>query len=126
MLARSLNEIYENLRDFVVYDEGKGIIGCVGLHISWEDLAEIKSLAVKEERRRQGIGGRLLDAVLEEAKALEIARVFVLTYEPEFFKKYGFLEVDKLQLPHKIWNECINCIKFPNCTEVALTRTVTL
>lgn len=130
MLPRSLNEIYENIRDFWVYEsspskEGRGegnggIVGCVALHITWEDLAEIKSLAVKEEYKKRGIGKTLLTECMEDAKKLGIKKVFALSYMPEYFKKFGFKEVPKEQLPHKIWGECIKCPKFPNCGEISL------
>lgn len=130
MLPRSLNEIYENIRDFWVYEPGPskegrgegngGIAGCVALHITWEDLAEIKSLAVKEEYKKRGIGKTLLTECIEDAKRLGVKKVFALSYMPEYFKKFGFKEVPKEQLPHKIWGECIKCPKFPNCGEISL------
>jgi len=122
MLPRSLNEIYENLRDFWVIEEGNKVIGCVALHVSWEDLAEIRSLAVAENRQGQGIGRKLILACLAEAKELGAKRVFALTYKPNFFKKLGFKKVSHSQLPHKIWAECIKCCKFPNCQEIALLK----
>ncbi|MDD5166247.1 MAG: N-acetyltransferase [Candidatus Omnitrophica bacterium] len=122
MLPRSLNEIYENLRDFWVIEEGNKVIGCVALHVSWEDLAEIRSLAVAENRQGQGIGKKLILACLAEAKELGAKRVFALTYKPNFFKKLGFKKVSHSQLPHKIWAECIKCCKFPNCQEIALLK----
>ena len=120
MLPRSINELYENIRDFWVYVEDGKIFGCAALHVSWEDLAEVKSLAVEESKQSKGIGRRLLSTCLEEAKNLKIKKVFALTFKPEFFKKYGFKKIDKSKLPHKIWSECIKCSKFPDCDEVAL------
>jgi len=120
MLPRSLNEIYENLRDYFVYEENGEILGTFALHILWEDLAEIKSLAVEEAQQNRGIGSSLVKEAFSEAKALNIKRVFVLTYKPEFFQKLGFKEIDKSRLPQKIWGECINCAKFPDCQEMAL------
>lgn len=124
MMPRSLNEIYENLRDFWVYnDKHYGILGCAALHIvGWEGLAEIKSLAVKQEHQRQGMGSALLKACLEEAKRLNLERVFALSYKPKFFKKFGFKVVNKAKLPHKVWAECCNCPKFPDCGEIALIK----
>lgn len=124
MLPRSLSELYENIRDFFVYEEGGKILGCCALHIVWEDLGEVKSLAVEESHKAKGIGKKLLFACLEEVKALKIKKIFVLTYETDFFKKYGFKELEKHQLPHKIWSECLNCVKFPNCEEQALILTL--
>jgi len=120
MLERSLNEIYENIRDYFVFINSEEIIGTVALHICWEDLGEIKALAVKERFQEKGIGVRLVKRALTEAKALKLKKVFALTYVPEFFRKLGFREIDKKSLPQKIWGECVNCVKFPNCTETAL------
>lgn len=122
MLARSLNELYENLRDFWVFQENKKIIGCCALHISWDDLAEIKSFAVVKDKQRKGIGVKLLSACLSEAKQLGARKIFALTYQPGYFKKFGFKRVKHSHLPHKIWAECINCPKFPNCQEIALLK----
>jgi len=124
MLPRSLNELYENLRDFWVYEVNKKIVGCCALHVSWEDLAEIKSLAVQKDRQKKGIGKELILAALSEAEELGAERIFVLTYQPEYFKGFGFKRVKNSSLPHKIWAECINCCKFPNCQEVALLKTL--
>jgi len=120
MLARSLSEIYENIRDYFVVRQGERVIACVALHVSWSDLAEIKSLTVAEDYQKQGIGDQLVEACLKEAKELGIPTVFCLTYKPAFFEKSGFSQVDKAELPHKVWGECYRCPKFPNCDEVAL------
>lgn len=124
MLPRSLNELYENLRDFWVIEENKTIAGCCALHVSWDDLVEIKSLAVAKGRQNKGVGAELVNACLSEAKQLGAKKVFVLTYEPEYFKKFGFKKVRHEDLPHKIWAECINCCKFPDCDEIALLKTL--
>ncbi len=120
MLPRPLSEIYENIRDYFVVRQGEQVIACSALHISWVDLAEIKSLAVTEDHQKQGIGDQLAEYCLKEADNLGIATVFCLTYIPEFFKKCGFSQVDKSELPHKVWGECYRCPKFPNCDESAL------
>lgn len=120
MLPRTLNELYENLRDFCVYENNGAIVGVCALHISWDGLAEIRSLAVRRENARQGIGSALVAYCLDEARHLGAERVFVLTYQERFFGKLGFLPVDKKELPHKIWTDCLNCVKFPNCDESAL------
>lgn len=120
MLPRALNDLYENIRDFFIY-EGQGIIkGVCALHILWEDLAEIRSLVVKEEYQKIGIGKNLIKRCIKEAKELGIKKVFALTYQPDFFKKLGFIEIDKTRLPHKIWGECVKCHKFPECDEYAV------
>jgi len=120
MLPRALNELYEHLRDFHVYEENGSLIGVCALHVSWDGLAEIRSLAVRQDRLKRGIGAELVRQCLHEAVDLQVTRVFVLTYQSEFFKKLGFTEVDKKELPHKIWTDCLNCVKFPNCDESSL------
>jgi amino-acid N-acetyltransferase len=120
MLQRTLNEIYEHLRDFHVYIEDSTIVGVCALHVSWDGLAEIRSLAVRPDRVKQGIGRSLVLQSLAEAEMLGVKRVFVLTYQNGFFKKLGFTDVDKKELPHKIWTDCLNCVKFPNCDESSL------
>lgn len=122
MLPRSLSELYENIRDFHLYFVDGELAGCCALHISWDDLAEIKSLAVKEKFMRRGIGSALLAKCIEEAAELGLRNIFVLTYCPEFFEKHQFQRIEKHQLPHKIWYECTKCHKFPDCDEVPLIR----
>jgi len=120
MLPRPLSEIYENIRDYFVVREGERVIACAALHIFWSDLAEIKSVAVAEDSQRQGVGDQLIEACLKEAEGFGIPTVFCLTYKPAFFESFGFSQVDKMELPHKIWTECYRCPKFPNCDEIAL------
>ena len=120
MLPRSLSDIYENLRDYFVFEDGGEVIGSAAIHIMWEDLAEVRSLAVQEGRMRRGVGTQLVEACISEAIVLGIARVFALTYKPEFFERLGFRRVDKSELPHKIWTDCLKCAKFPDCDEIAL------
>jgi amino-acid N-acetyltransferase len=120
MLPRTLNEIYEHLRDFHLY-EGNGVLsGVCALHVSWDGIAEIRSLAVRQDMLKRGIGTELVKKCLAEAAELQVKRVFVLTYQADFFRKLGFADVDKKELPHKIWTDCLNCVKFPNCDESAL------
>ena len=124
MLPRSLNELYENIRDFWVYEDRGKVTGCAALHVSWDDLAEIKSLAVHKNWQGRGIGKGLISACLKEAKALGSKKVFVLTYHLKYFNKLGFKRIKHDDLPHKIWAECINCPKFPNCQEIALLKNI--
>jgi len=120
VIPRPLSELYEKVRDFFVCEDKDLIVGASALHIIWEDLAEIRSLVVSEEYQGKGIGARLVEACLEEARGLEIPRVFVLTTSPEFFKKLGFKEINKQELPQKVWADCIRCSKFPECNEIPL------
>lgn len=124
MLPRSLNELFENLRDFWIWEENNKVYGCCALHISWQDLAELKSLAVAKAKQQKGIGAQLVNACLDEAAELKAKQVFVLTYKPQYFKKFGFKKIKNSCLPHKIWVECINCAKFPNCKETALVKKI--
>ncbi|GAW94393.1 N-acetyltransferase [Calderihabitans maritimus] len=120
MLPRSLNSLCEGLRDFLVVEEAGKIVGVGALHILWTDLAEIRSLAIAPERVKNGLGLKIVRALLEEARQLGIEKVFTLTYQPGFFEKCGFHRVPKDALPQKAWKECFDCVKFPNCDEVPL------
>jgi len=122
MLPRALSDIYENLRDYFVAREEDKVHACAALHISWDDMAEIRSLAVSEEKQSQGLGRRVVEASIEEAKILDIPVLFCLTYKPSFFEKMGFHIVDKSELPRKVWSECFHCPKFPDCDEVSMIR----
>ncbi len=120
MLHRSLSELYENIRDFFVVIEDDCVVGCAGLHVSWKDLAELKSLAVDESAQGRGFGKELIRTCLNEAEEIGITRVFALTYVPALFEKNGFEVVDKAMLPRKVWTECVYCPKFPDCGEIAV------
>lgn len=120
LLARSLSELYDCVRDYYVAAPADDVLGVCALHVCWEDLAEIRSLAVRHDATRQGIGSGLVRRCLDEARELGLARVFALTYEPEWFARFGFQRVEKNSLPHKIWGDCIRCPKYPECDEVAV------
>ena len=124
LLHRTLNEVYQHLRDFVVCEADGEIVGVCALWLYWEDLAEVRSLAVHEHYGGRGLGKALVGACLEEAAALGIRRVFALTYRPGFFERLGFEALDKRELPQKIWKDCIRCAKFTCCDEVALIRRI--
>jgi len=124
MIPRSVNELYENVRDFVVAEDKSVIVGACALHVLWDDLAEVRSLAVRKESQGKGIGRKMVTSCIRDAKALGIKRVFVLTYQPDFFRKLKFKDTDKASLPQKIWGDCIRCPKFPECDEHALIRNV--
>ncbi len=120
MLHRSLNELYETIRDFCVVAVGDEIVACSALHVTWDDLAELKCVAVAESLQGTGLGRVVVEKSLAEARDLELRRVFTLTYQPIFFGKFRFQIVDRNTLPHKVWGECIKCHKFPDCHEVAM------
>ena len=120
MLARPLSEIYESIRDFFVIREGGEVVACAALHVSWSDLAEIRSVAVAENNQKKGLGAKLVAACLKEADELGIKTVFCFTYRPDFFRRHKFVDIEKMELPRKVWTDCFRCPKFPNCDETAL------
>ncbi len=122
LLPRSLNDLYDNLRDFIISQEGGVVLGVGSLHVCWEDLGEIRSLAVLPTHTRQGIGCRLVEVCENEARKLGLKRVFTLTYQEKFFAGLGYRTIDKGELPHKVWGECLKCVKFPNCDEIAMIK----
>jgi len=124
VIPRPIIELYEHVRDFFVYEEKDLIVGACALHICWEDLAEIRSLVVSEEYQGKGIGVQLVKACIEEAKVLEIPKIFALTRVPEFFEKLGFRRIEKSELPHKVWADCVRCPKFPECDEIPVIKEI--
>ncbi|MFC1574077.1 N-acetyltransferase [Candidatus Latescibacterota bacterium] len=124
MLPRPLSRLYDNVRDFSVIIADGEIAGCGSLHVMWSDLAEICAVTIREAYRGKGLGRALVGALIDDAETVGVERVFVLTYQVDFFRKLGFSDVDKSELPHKIWNDCINCVHFPDCDEIALIRSV--
>lgn len=124
LLNRSRMDMYERIRDMVVARLDGELVGMAAMHVLWEDLGEVRSLAVNPEKRGAGVGGKLLEACMQDAKELGIKKVFSLTYRPGFFEQHGFNQVEKSELPHKVWKDCLNCVTFPDCDEVALIREV--
>ncbi len=126
LLPRPLSQIYDHVRDFFVYREkaGEALLGCCALQFCWEDLAEIRSLAVAPEHVNRGIGRRLTEAALEDARAFGVRQVFTLTYRPDFFRRFGFHKIERSDLPLKIWSDCMLCVKFPDCDETAMMLTL--
>ena len=123
MLPRSRNTLYETLRDMVIAENDEGeIVGVGGLHLIWDRLAEIRTMAVSPKMTRQGIGAEIVTRLIAEGKALGVEKFFTLTYKPGFFQTLGFRTITKEELPHKVWKECIDCPKFPNCDEIAMIR----
>jgi amino-acid N-acetyltransferase len=120
MLPRALSEIYENIRDFFVIRDGERVVACAALHVYWSDLAELRGVAVAEDMQNRRLGAKLIKACIDEAREVGIPQVFCLTYRASFFERQGFRQVDKSELPRKIWSECYRCPKFPDCDEVAM------
>ncbi len=122
MLFKSYAQLFEDLRDFGVYEEGGRVLGCAALTIIWADLAEVRSLAVDESQRGKGIGRQLVEWTVEEARRLGIRKLMSLTYEQRFFEKLGFEVVQKESLPLKVWSDCVRCPKRDGCDEIAMVR----
>jgi len=120
MLFRSMADIYENLQSFLVAENDDSVVACCAIDIIWKDLAEIKSLAVHPDQKNKGIGKDLVTYAISRTKQLGIDRVFALTLEPKFFKKLGFEQIPKDQLPMKVWRDCANCPKQDHCDEIAV------
>jgi amino-acid N-acetyltransferase len=126
LLSRPLSELYDHVRDFSLYmgKEENQVLGCCALQFCWEDLAEIRSLAVVPEHRGKKIGSELTQTILDEAELFDIKKVFALTYKPAFFEKFGFIRIDRAELPLKIWSDCVICVKFPDCDEIAMMKEI--
>jgi amino-acid N-acetyltransferase len=124
MLARSRNILYESLLEFTLAEEDGVIVGIGALHLCWDALAEIRALAVAPTVIKTGVGRQIVAKLTEEARELGVQTIYALTYQPGFFAKLGFTETAKEKLSHKVWKECINCAKFPNCDETAMVKTL--
>jgi amino-acid N-acetyltransferase len=124
LLARPLSKLYDHLRDFWVFEDPdtKKVVGCCALQFCWESMAEIRSLAVAPEHTGQGIGTTLAERTIQEAFFFKIKDLFTLTYRPTFFEQFGFTVIDKKELPIKVWSDCIGCVSFPNCDEIAMLK----
>ncbi|MBF1662545.1 N-acetyltransferase [Selenomonas noxia] len=122
MLPRSRNTLYENLRDMVIAESGSEVVGVGALHIMWDRLAEVRMMAIAPAYMRRGIGTEIVRWLLDEGDALGIEKVFTLTYKPDFFRKLGFIRISREELPQKVWKECIDCPKYPNCDEIAMIK----
>ena len=121
ILFRSNNEIATNIRSYTIALKDNNIIGYGALHIHTDSLAEIRSLVVSKDFQGQGVGKKIVQALLSEAKELNLKDIFTLTYKEDFFKKLGFRVIPKESLPEqKIWADCIKCKHFPVCNEVSL------
>ena len=122
MLKRPKALLYERLREFIIVENQDEIIAVGALTIIWKDLAEVRSLAVKDTYKGQGLGKSVVEKLVEEARELGIEKVFALTYQADFFSKLGFVVTEKETMPQKVWKDCINCHKFPNCDETAMIK----
>ena len=122
MLPRSRNTLYENLRDMVIAESGSEVVGVGALDIMWDRLAEVRMMAIAPAYMRRGIGTEIVRWLLDEGDALGIEKVFTLTYKPDFFRKLGFIRISREELPQKVWKECIDCPKYPNCDEIAMIK----
>ena len=122
MLPRSPASVIENVRDFQIAEVDGAFAGCGALAIIWSDIAEVRSIAVSPEHQKLGLGKRIAEALIAEAEELNIARVMAFTYVPGFFEKLGFAVVEHASLPHKVFNDCLNCPKFHQCDEIAVLR----
>ena len=126
LIGRPLSELYDHVRDFAVYEDKQTgtITGCCALQFCWEALAEIRSLAVHPDHTGQSIGTQLAQNALKEALTFNIKEVFTLTYRPRFFNNLGFAKIDRADLPIKIWKDCLLCVKYPDCDETAMMKTL--
>lgn len=121
LLPRSPAEIYENVRDFTVAEtDGGEFLGCGALHLYGPHLAEIRSVAVNETAKKQGAGGRIVEALLAEAESHSVPCVCLFTRIPLFFQRFGFAEVGRTLLPDKIYKDCANCPRINACDEIAM------
>jgi amino-acid N-acetyltransferase len=122
MLPKTLDHLYNRVRDFTVAEAEGEIVGCAALKITWHDLAEIISVAIHPDFQGRGLGRSLVEPLLGEAQELGISTLFVLTLQAGFFSRLGFREVPKLHLPHKTWQDCSACFKQDHCDEIAMVR----
>jgi amino-acid N-acetyltransferase len=122
MLPKTMDQLYNRVRNFNVAEADGEVVGCAALHITWADLAEVVSVAVHPDFQGRGLGRKLIEPLYDEAHALGINNLFTLTLQVGFFRRLGFREVPKLRLPHKIWQDCTTCFKQDRCDEIAMVR----
>lgn len=120
LLPRTRESLFENIQVIFVATLNEQVVGTASLHILDKDLAEIRSLVVAEEANGKGIGKLLVQKIVEETKQIGIPKLISLTYQVQFFEKCGFQVIEKMEMPQKVWKDCINCHKFPDCDEVAM------
>ena len=122
LLPRTLPEICENIRDFVVVERDGTIIGCGALHLYGMHLAEIRSIAVHASSRGAGAGRQLVEKLLSQAKKHHVTCVCLFTRIPEFFRRVGFMVATRDQLPDKVYKDCCSCPRLHCCDEVAMIQ----
>jgi amino-acid N-acetyltransferase len=122
MLPRTEFEISESMRDFSIAESDGRLMGCGALHFYSPTTGEIRSLAVDQSAKTHGVGRRLIEALIDEAFEYSLDAVFAFTYVPDFFRKMGFVEVERGALPLKAWKDCLRCPKFQDCDEIAMMR----
>lgn len=122
MLPRTEFEMSENIRDFSVAYDGQTLVGCGALHFYTPTTAEVRSLAVRPDQKRGGVGRSLVEALEHEARENDLESIFAFTYVPEFFAKLGFATVERGELPLKAWKDCLRCPKFHHCDEIAVLK----
>jgi amino-acid N-acetyltransferase len=124
MLPRTEFEMAENIRDFVVAWSDNTLLGCGALHFYSPTSAEVRSLAVDPTRKSSGIGRAIVESLEREARENDLETIFAFTYVPGFFRKLGFVEVERGELPLKAWKDCLKCPKFQCCDEIAMLKTL--
>lgn len=122
VLPRTAAEIRRNIKLFQVYVDGDGVGGCCALHPDTPELAEIRSIVVRENLQGRGVGSKLVERCAEIAMGLGIQRIYALTRAREFFARLGFREIDMGQLPSKVFKDCLRCRLYPHCDEIAMMR----
>lgn len=122
LLPRTLPEICENIRDFVVVENAGRILGCGALHLYGPHLAEVRSIAVRPEEKGNGAGRFLMDALMKQAKRQEVTCVCLFTRIPSFFARMGFTVAMREEIPDKLYKDCLRCPRYHNCDEVAMYR----
>lgn len=122
VLPRTVDDIRRNLDDFYVIEEQSRVVGCGALEIFTPELAEIRSLMIAEDYAGRGLGGRLVEHLMNEARRRGFKRLMALTYVPRFFHKWGFETVSKHVLPEKVWGICVTCYKLNDCDETAVLK----
>lgn len=125
MLHRPVSEVFESIRDFKVARIDGEVVACGSLHIMGPDLAEVRSLAVREDAQGKRLGAAIVEACVQDARELGLDRVFALTYRPGFFERVGFRRANVMEFPQKVWNECVRCPFFTDCKEVAVVLELT-